>query len=81
MNIYRSMKEISTALMECAEDTGYAFEYLDERLEEEIQDLIDMDDLTAESITKAVDYVIAVSYEMDWNETPEESEIWKKRAS
>ena len=79
MTIYKSMKEIATALKECAEDTGYSYSYLESILEEGIQDLIDMGDLKAETITKEVDYVIAVSYEEDWDLTPEESRRWKKK--
>lgn len=66
--MYTRMKHIATALMECAEDTGYRYEFLESILEEELQELIDEDELTIETVTKTVDYVIAVAYENDWDD-------------
>lgn len=55
---FHRMKDIATALVEVAEDTGYAYDFLCDRVTELVED--------GESYDAATAHVIAVSYEKDW---------------
>ena len=55
---FNRMKDIATYLMEVAEDTGYSYEFLCDRVSECIRD--------GESYNQAVAFVSGVSYEKDW---------------
>lgn len=55
---YKRIKHIATDLQIIADDTGYSFQFLADRVGELVKD--------GETFEAAVDHVRAVSYEKDW---------------
>ena len=55
---FTRMKDIATHLQEVSEDTGYDYDYLCERVEDQVRD--------GDTYNEAVDFVTRVSYEKDW---------------
>lgn len=55
---YKRMKHIATDLQIIADDTGYSFQFLADRVGELVKD--------GETFEAAVDHVRSVSYEQDW---------------
>lgn len=55
---YKRIKHIATDLQIIADDTGYSFQFLADRVNELVND--------GESFEAAVDHVRSVSYELDW---------------
>lgn len=55
---YKRMKHIATDLQIIADDTGYSYEFLAERVDEIVND--------GETIEAAMDRVRDISYELDW---------------
>lgn len=55
---YKRMKHIETDLQIIADDTGYSYQFLADRVNELVND--------GESFEAAVDHVRSVSYEKDW---------------
>ena len=55
---YKRIKHIATDLQIIADDTGYSYEFLADRVNELVND--------GESFEAAVDQVRSVSYEKDW---------------
>lgn len=56
--IFHRMKEIATYLMEVAEDTGYAYEFLCDRVSELVED--------GQNYNSAVTEVGEIAYELDY---------------
>lgn len=57
-NGFRSMKDISCAILDLADTTGYDYDFLVDMVEELVAD--------GESYEDAFMYVAGVSYEQDW---------------
>ena len=55
---YKRIKHIATDLQIIADDTGYSFQFLADRVNELVND--------GESFEAAMDHVRSVSYELDW---------------
>lgn len=61
-----SIKDIACDLACVACDTGYEAEFLYEMFDEQVQDRTELGDTYFEARRGAFDFVVGVSYEMDW---------------